>query len=28
MIASDDLLKDELRMAGLKMAKPSNVTDI
>ncbi|EQE87341.1 PTS system sorbose subIIB component family protein [Clostridioides difficile CD69] len=25
MIASDELLKDELRMAGLKMAKPSNV---
>ena len=25
LIASDDLLKDELRMAGLKMAKPSNV---
>lgn len=25
LIASDELLKDELRMAGLKMAKPSNV---
>lgn len=25
LIASDGLLKDELRMAGLRMAKPSNV---
>ncbi|MGX9755683.1 PTS sugar transporter subunit IIB [Clostridioides difficile] len=25
LIASDELLKDDLRMAGLKMAKPSNV---
>ncbi|EQF26139.1 PTS system sorbose subIIB component family protein [Clostridioides difficile CD160] len=25
LIASDELLKDELRMAGLRMAKPSNV---
>ncbi|MGL6106999.1 PTS sugar transporter subunit IIB [Romboutsia sp.] len=25
LIASDELLKDELRIAGLKMAKPSNV---
>lgn len=25
LIASDDLLKDDLRVAGLKMAKPSNV---
>ena len=25
LIASDELLKDDLRMAGLRMAKPSNV---
>ncbi|MEG0051141.1 MAG: PTS sugar transporter subunit IIB [Terrisporobacter sp.] len=25
LVASDELLKDDLRMAGLKMAKPSNV---